>query len=477
MTADVTRGTTRAIRSLPSLLDQHSSTARGTDPEQQILLQGGTILSMDDTVGDFATGDVLIVGDRIAEISRSISAPQATVIDATGRIVMPGFCDPHIHCWEGTLGRLIPENIPQTTDDPISGAPTSSRSYMHAAHRLLAPAHRPEDIYAGTLISMLSALDGGITTVVDNMHNARSPEHSDAAVEAMFASGVRGVHALGRPRSGVWAEQLPSDAFRLRDTYFSSDEQLHTMRLYGVGLDDLTELLAVRKELDVWISFDSGVERQPVEQFYRDGLFDGREAFNHANFMSRDQRRSIIDNGGQVNVCPRIETQFRYGEIPYTEWVDQGLRPGISNDNPMTFGIDMFSEMKALYMTQRIDEHRGGPKAASLRDVLRSATQKGADNSGLSDVVGSLTPNKKADIVLLNAGNVRLFPLNNVVSSIVQGADIGSVESVIVNGRIRKWAGQLLGVDIESVRRQVEKSRDYLLDQVAWPHDRIDFDD
>ena len=79
--------------------------------------------------------------------------------------------------------------------------------------------------------------------------------------------------------------------------------------------------------------------------------------------------------------------------------------------------------------------------------------------------------------MLLNAGNVRLFPLNNVVSSIVQGADIGSVESVIVNGRIRKWAGQLLGVDIESVRRQVEKSRDYLLDQVAWPHDRIDFDD
>ncbi|WP_456697691.1 amidohydrolase family protein [Aeromicrobium sp. P5_D10] len=465
-----------AERAFEALLDRHSSTTT-VDPDQRILLRGGAVLTMDQTIGDFGVGDVLIVGDRIAEVGVSLQAEGATVIDARGRIVMPGFCDPHIHCWEGTLGRLIPENIPQTTDDPVAGAPTSSRSYMHAAHRLLGPAHRPEDIYAGTLISLLTALDGGITTVVDNMHNARSPEHSDAAVEAMFAAGGRGVHAVGHPRSGDWSQHLPRGAARLREKYFSSDDDLYTMRLYGVGLDDLTELLAVRKELDVWVSFDSGMEGQAVEQLYAEGWLDGREAINHANFLSASQRQAIIDHGAQVNVCPRIETQFRYGQIPYTEWVDQGLRPGISNDNPMTFGIDMFSEMRSLYTMQRVDEHRGGPKSASLREILQSATQKGADNCGLSDVVGSLTPGKKADIVLLDAGDLRLFPLNNVVSSVVQGADIGSVDGVLVDGRIRKWDGRLLGVDVQHVRALVEESRDFLLSSVGWPHDRIDFDD
>lgn len=461
---------------LDILVSNHASNS-AVDPEQRVLIRGGTILTMDRALGDFDRGDVLIIGDRIAQVAKTIDAPDATIIDAHDHIVMPGFCDPHIHCWEGALGRLIPENIPQTTDDPIGGAPMSSRSYMHAAHRNLGPACRPEDIYAGTLITLLTALDGGITTVVDNMHNARSPEHSDASVQAMFDAGGRGVHAVGRPLYGEWSAHLPHDAFRLRDQYFADDDQLHKMRLYGNPLDDLTELLAIRKELDVWISFDSGLQRQPLERFYSDGWFDGREALNHANFLSRQQRETVIANGSQINVCPRIETQFRYGQVPYTEWVELGLQPGISNDNPMTYGIDMFSEMRALYMVQRVDEHRGGSKAASLRDVLYSATQKGADNCGLSNVVGSLTPGKKADIVLLDASRNRLFPLNNVVSSVVQGADIGSVETVIVNGRIRKWDGNLLGVDLEEVRKLVQQSRDHLLDAVNWPHNRIDFDD
>ena len=465
---------------LERLLERHTSDRFTADPKERILLKGGSILSMDSHVGDYPVGDVLIEGARIAEIGPSISEAGATVIDARNRIVMPGFCDPHIHCWEGALGRIIPENVPQLTTNPVAavhGAPTSSRSYMHAAHQLFGPACRPEDIYAGTLITLLTALEGGITTVVDNMHNARSPEHSDAGIEAMVAAGSRGVHAVGSPRYGDWAGQLPRDAFRLRDTFFSSDDSLQTMRLFTTGFDDNTALFALRKDLDVWISFDSGIESQPVEEFYASGWLDGREAINHANFLSSSQRQAVIDGGGQVNVCPRIETQFRYGEIPYTEWAEQGLRPGLSNDNPMTFGIDMFNEMRALYLLQRVEEHRGGPKSVSLRGVIESATQKGADNCGLSSVVGSLTPGKKADIILLDVGGLPLFPRNNVLSSVVQGAGIGSVDTVLVNGRIRKWAGKLLGVDMARVQHVIEESHAYLLRTVGWPHDAIDFDD
>lgn len=435
------------------------------------------MLSMDGEVGDFAVGDVLIDGDRIAAVGASISAPEAVVVDARNHIVMPGFCDPHIHCWEGSLGRIIPENIAQTTEDAIGGAPESGRSYMYAAHRLFAPACRPEDIYAGTLSTLLAALNGGITTVVDNMHNARSPEHSDAGVEALLGSGVRGVHAMGRPRSGEWAGTFPADARRLRDDYFRGDDQLCTMRLFAPGFDDLTELLPVRKELDLWFSFDSGIEKQDLAALYENKSFDGREAINHANFLSPGQRRIVIDNGAQVNVCPRIESQFRYGVIPYGEWVELGLCPGLSNDNPMTYAIDMFAEMRALYQMQRVDQHRSGSAAASLRDILLSATQQGANNCGVGDLVGSLTPGKKADVILIDTLRPHLFPRNNVLATVVQGAGVDCVDAVLVNGRIVKWDGRLIGVELNQVLRRVQESHDYLIDAVNWPYAAVDFED
>ncbi|WP_051737388.1 amidohydrolase family protein [Pseudonocardia halophobica] len=462
-------------RRLEALLRDHA--AGRSDGARRILLRGGSVLSMDEAVGDFAVGDVLIDGDRIAEVAPSVLAPDAVVVDARDHIVMPGFCDPHIHAWEGALGRIIPENVPQDTEDAIGGAPLSGRSYMYAAHRAFAPACRPEDVYAGTLNTLLAALNGGITTVVDNMHNARSPEHSDAGVEALLASGVRGVHAVGRPRAGAWAESFPSDVRRLRDQYFAGAGELCSMRLYAPGFDDLTDLLPIRKELDLWFSFDSGIEKQDLRKLYYDGSFDGREAINHGNFLSAEQRQVVIDNGAQVNVCPRIETQFRFGRVPYNEWVEQGLRPGLSNDNPMTFAIDMFAEMRALHLVHRVDAHRDGSASPTLREILESATRKGADNCGVGDVTGSLTPGKKADVILVDTTAPHLFPRNNVLATVVQGAGVESVDTVLVNGRVVKWQGRLLGVDLAEVRRRVQASHDHLLSAVNWPHAAVDFDD
>jgi cytosine/adenosine deaminase-related metal-dependent hydrolase len=249
------------------------------------------------------------------------------------------------------------------------------------------------------------------------------------------------------------------------------------MRLFAPGFDDISDLLPIRKELDLWFSFDSGIEKQDLPRLYAEGSFDGREAINHANFLSSEQRQIVIDNGAQVNVCPRIESQFRYGRIPYGEWVEQGLRPGLSNDNPMTYAIDMFAEMRALYLMQRIDEHRSGSASATLREILQSATQQGASNCGVGDLAGSLTPGKKADVILIDTAQPHLFPRNNVLASVVQGAGVESVSTVLVDGRIVKWEGRLVGVDLDDVRRRVQESHDYLIDAVKWPHAAVDFDD
>ena len=187
----------------------------GPASRQPILLRGGTIVSMDPAVGDFAKGDVLIDGKKIAGVGTQVKAPpQAQVIDATNTIVIPGFVDAHRHSWEGQLRRIIPDG--------------AIAEYMATTHNGFARHYRPHDIYVGNLITALGCIDAGITTVIDNSHNSRSAAHSDAAVQALIDSGIRGVHASGAPQTGDWDRQWPQDLERLQKRFFASTDQLVT---------------------------------------------------------------------------------------------------------------------------------------------------------------------------------------------------------------------------------------------------------
>ena len=119
----------------------------------------------------------------------------------------------------------------------------------------------------------------------------------------------------------------------------------------------------------------------------------------------------------------------------------------------------------------------GADGPAGARDMLEAATIRGAENCGLEHKVGSLTPGKQADIVLIDTDNVHLFPRNNAVCTTVQGAGVDHVRTVFVAGRLRKWNGLLVGNNFPSIRRSLERSRDFLLRAVAWPLDAVDLND
>lgn len=377
------------------------------DKRRRILIKGGTILSMDPTVGDLVKGDVLIEGSKIKAIGANISA-SAETIDARGMIVIPGFCDPHIHSWQGQIPRIIPNQISVPATHPTN-------NYTAVMHQLMAPAYRPEDMYIGTLMTMLTCINGGITTVCDNSHNSRSSAHSDAAIRALFDSGVRGVHASGAPRFGTWDMQWPNDVYRLKKKWFSSDDQLVTLRLFVQGSQPASAqdpaVLKVRKDLDLWMSFDGGGNAANVPQLYADGVYNGKESYNHGGGFPEANMHAIVEHGAKVNVCPRIDSQFggnsaaQFGFAAYQRWLDFGLRPAMSNDDPGTYSIDMFAEMHVLYAS-----HRGKAKEArfdasvpdyadvTVREILQSATLMGAEGCALDHKVGSLRPGKEADI-------------------------------------------------------------------------------
>ncbi len=188
------------------------------------LIQGGTVLSLDAKVGDFANGDVLIEGDRILAVGPGLANGGVEVIDASGMIVMPGFVDTHRHIWEGILRNI-------GTDVPLEGR----TSYISFVLHKLAPAFRPEDAYVGDLVSALGAIDAGITTLLDWSHIQASPAHTDAVIQALKDSGLRAVFAYGFPWWGKWEERQPSWFVRAATEHFSTKDQMLTLALAAPG--------------------------------------------------------------------------------------------------------------------------------------------------------------------------------------------------------------------------------------------------
>lgn len=431
--------------------------AHEQDPGRHVLLRDATVLT--GRAGDAPLrGDLLVVGSQIAQLGTvdplSPGAKDAVVVDLDGAIVMPGLVDAHLHAWEGQLRGLAPD--------------ADFEGYLDLAHRRLAPHYLPEDSRIGNLVTALACLDAGITTIIDNSHNTRSHEHGLAAVEGLLESGIRAVHAAGAPLFGAWDLALGDHLDRL--AAYLADKELVTLRLMEGG--PALENWRLAAERGLWVStevVDDGwlplLAEPGAGELARSG-----HSFNHCTSMSSQAWRFVVEAGIEVNVCPRSDSHFGIGSERPT--VDDaraaGLVPGLSSDNELSYGIDMFTEMRVLLHQQRAHHHsqRNAPAATtrvSAAQALEMATRGGARNAGLGDSAGSLEVGQQADLIVLDPVGPGVLPPADPVAAAVLFANPGSVSAVFVAGQVRKWAGALVGVDRHGVREAAERSRDRLV--------------
>jgi cytosine/adenosine deaminase-related metal-dependent hydrolase len=432
----------------------------------RILLKGGTIISMDPQVGNFAKGDVLIEGKKIISVGgegQVKSASGAQVIDASNNIVIPGFVDAHRHSWEGQLRRIIPDG--------------AIADYMATTHNGFARYYRPQDIYAGNFITALGCIDAGITCIIDNCHNSRSAAHSDAAVQALIDSGIRASHASGAPQTGDWDKQWPQDLERLQKKFFTSTDQLVTLRMFA-PMD--RELWAVARRLGLRITTESNAAGPEFEQFSNEKLLRPDNTFNHCQGWPDAVWQRVKDSGATVNVCPRSDSQYGLGEgvSSFQKALDHGMRPGFSIDNEVSYGTDMFTEMRVAFYVQRAmatyRKTNGDAKAPALvgvRQVLECATLGGAACAGVADKCGSLTPGKEADIVIIRTDDINVYPSNNALGTVTLAADARNIDTVIIGGQVRKRRGKMVGVDMDKFRRMADESREYLFMKAGYKLD------
>jgi cytosine/adenosine deaminase-related metal-dependent hydrolase len=322
----------------------------------------------------------------------------------------------------------------------------------------------------------------------DNSHNSRSAAHADAAIKALFDSGIRAVYAGGGiryPDDQSWEKQWPEDLRRIKKQYFSSDDQLVTMRMLWAGTTN-PMTARVARDLDLWISWDGGAASPLLPQMYRDGLLVGKESFNHVVGVPEANWQLIREHGAKLNVCPRSDEQFTYGGAAagfngLLDVLNRGFRPGLSNDNAAAYGIDMFTEMQIAYFTQhgmaQNAKFNGGQLAPAVtaRDIVEFATLRGAECCALDAKCGTLTPGKEADLLLLRTDNFRQYPVNNAFGAIVQSGGVSSLDTVFIAGRAKKFRGKmeskLVGHDLGKLRQRVDESRQYLLAKAGWTLD------
>jgi cytosine/adenosine deaminase-related metal-dependent hydrolase len=494
-------------------------------PGRRYVIRGGAVMSMDPKVGDFARADVLVEGKKILKVGPDISAGNATVVDATGRIVMPGFIDTHHHQFETALRSFLANGV---LINDGSGTPSGSGTYFEYILLTFAPVYRPEDVYINELFAGLSQLDDGVTTVHDVSQIHHSPQHSDAAIQALFDTGRRA--AFGYFESAGAAvigtnpgNQYPQDAVRIKKQWFSSTDQLVTMIMGGeVYLGDASteQSWKIGRQLDLQIAahilspfgirpiFDALAQGQGGDQ--HDIGIGPDNLFIHMTGMSDMAWQKVKEAGAQVSIAFPIEMNMRHGMPPIIRVQQLGMEPSLSVDVECTLTADFFTQMRSAMNAQRaivnqmiLDSPNGNqnlpnpldwglpesavtvpgnfpywptppkdiPAPLTTRDVLRYATMNGAKGLRLDKKVGSLTPGKEADIIILDAQSINVAPLNHVPNAVVSLMDRTNVETVIVAGKVRKWKGRLLGFDIPSLRRQLEASRDYIFTTAKVPQD------
>ena len=409
------------------------------------LLRGAMVISVDPAVGDLPHGDVLIEDGRIAAVAATIDAADAEVVDAAGKIVMPGFVDTHRHTWQ-TAFRGV-------------GAEWTFDQNRVAMHGTLRQHYQPEDVYLGNLLGRLEALSSGVTTMLDWFHCSDRPENADAGIQALreapghsvfcYCAGTPGEQDIAPEITRV-RSQLPGDDMMLG----LRGPQLSTMDITATDVALARELgLRVSVHVHGATGWPSG--RRPIADMRERGLLDDRTTIVHGNGISDDQVAMLADAGCSVSISPDVELKMGLGWPETGRMLAAGIRPSLSVDNCPSAGGDMFATMRTAFAVQR-----GLDGGLTARDIVEFATINGANACGLDSRTGSITVGKDADLILLDAEDLSVFPVNFPAGTIVAAGHPGLVDSVFVAGKAVKRDGRLLGVDLPALRTRLLESRD-----------------
>ncbi|MFI6236463.1 amidohydrolase family protein [Micromonospora sp. NPDC050784] len=442
--------------------------------DRPVVFRNGLVLTMDDARAVLPGADVLVIGGRIAQVGVGLTAPDdALEIDATDGILMPGMVDTHRHLWQTAMRGY--------------GADWTLTQYFVWYYLESGKLFRPEDVYAGNLLGAIEAIDAGVTTTVDWSHGLQTPEHADAAVDALEAVDGRFVLAYGNIQQGPW-EWATSPEFR----------DFHRRRLDGGKLAgfqlafDVTgdpafperAAFEVARELGAAVTTHAGVwgatNDDGIRLMHENGFMNPSTVYVHAATLTQDSYNRIAATGGSVSVSTESEQSAGQGYPPTWQLRHHDIPVSLSMDTSVWWSGDLFSAMRSTLGADRSREHlEAHAKQETIthchlraEQVVEWATRGGARALGMDATIGALTPGRQADVVLIkNDASPAMFPILNPHGHVVFQAQRADVHTVLVGGRVVKRDGRLVGVDLAAARARVAATIDHLretMGEEAW---------
>jgi cytosine/adenosine deaminase-related metal-dependent hydrolase len=409
---------------------------------RDVLIRNGYVLTMDAAIGDIAGGDVHVRDGAIAAVGRGLNAPGAQIVDGTGMLVLPGFVETHWHIWTALLRSLAGDR--------------QEHGYFPTS-RTIGTFYSAEDMYAAGRLAAAEALHSGITFVHDWCHNVRGPEYAQAALRALEETGIRARFSYGSPTAA--SNDLSIDLRNLTRLAERWDEHanggLLTLGLAWRGAASAATLrdYEVAKELGLPISVHANnfeTSAGGIQQLANRGLLAPGMQVIHAVWCTPQEIRALAETEVSVSVSPYSELRIGFGFPIAAELAAAGVTVGLSVDTTTLSGnADMFAIMKAI---QNIENGRAKNEFyLTARRVLEMATIDGARSMGIGDRVGSLTPGKRADVIMVDTRALNLAMLTEPTHLLVEAAQPANVDTVIVDGRVLKRDRRLTSIDVGEV--------------------------
>ena len=430
---------------------------------------------MDPALGVLRHGAILVDGERIADVGQNLPAPPGCeVIDAPGAIVIPGLVNAHQHTW-------------QTALRGVAGNWTILEYFRHM-HAGLATRFRAEDIYIANLLGALNQIHCGTTMLMDWCHNTPTPDHSDGAIDALIESGIRAAFFHGSPKPDPKPGQKP-----FWETPHSRAEVERLMKrlptrdgLVGFGLAILgphystyevtTHDLRLAREFGLIASMHcAGAEARTPGGWARlagEGLLGEDSNVVHGNNLSDEELDCMLDAGVSFTLTPETEMAQGHGFAITGRLRSRGAQPSLGVDLESGISGDMFTVARLALATQRALDNeacrrRTGklPDTSTVRcaEALEWITLEGARMLKMADRIGSLTPGKQADLVVLSADDLNMWPVHDPVVSVITQASVANVDSVMIAGQWKKRAGKLAYPGLAEKKRALEESAQRLL--------------
>jgi 5-methylthioadenosine/S-adenosylhomocysteine deaminase len=425
-------------------LIRNASLVLTTDPN---LGNGGMLGQLEDA-------DVLIIGDHIAAV-RDLGRPLAgvRVIDGRGMIVMPGFVDTHDHLWQSI----------------IRGCAADGDLLVwlgRCVFPLRTPLFSESDAYAAVRLSTTGLINTGVTTVVDWSH-AFNPDFVRGNLRALNDSGLRYAFAM----IGTAADGSDIKAAKAE---FIDPNPLGTLQVAarpraGAVSGDTAVATAVAKELGVKLHFhlnEHPDERldEPFEILEAAGAFDlGRDLHAaHAIHMTDDEIAKLAELGASVSHQPLSNMRLASGIMRYPDFQAAGIRLSLGLDGGTNDTIDAFNNMRAAVGLQRakaVDEHA----SPTVPEVLRAATLGGAETLDIESRIGSLTPGKQADVIVIDPRALNFAPVLRLENQIVFNGQPQNVKWVFVAGRALKEDGKVIGANQRKLIEAAQTAIDHIV--------------